>query len=153
MQKIILLVKIEKLGNFGDIIKVKSGYARNFLIPYKKALSATKFNIESVLKKKIELEEILLEKLSLAKSRIQKIQIISQPIIIYSKSRKEGKLFGSVGSRDISEVLSKLSGIEIKRREIYLPNGIFRKTGKYNVIFRPHNDVETVIVINILSKE
>ncbi|XBC39209.1 MAG: 50S ribosomal protein L9 [Buchnera aphidicola (Nurudea shiraii)] len=151
--QIILLEKVENLGNLGDIIHVKSGYARNFLIPRKQAMIATKLNVKLVLQKKIEFEQKLLDKLSLAQLRIKKIKVISQPIVIYSKTRKEGKLFGSVGPRDVSKLLSKLSGIKINKKEIYLPNGVFRKIGKYDVVFKPHHDVETIVEINIVSKE
>ncbi|XBC41756.1 MAG: 50S ribosomal protein L9 [Buchnera aphidicola (Kaburagia rhusicola rhusicola)] len=151
--QIVLLTKLENLGNLGDVIHVKSGYARNFLVPRGKAIPATPQNIALALRKKDEMKQKLLDKLSLAQIRAKKVQLVSQPIIIYSKSRKEGKLFGSIGSRDISELLSKLSGIEVKKREIYLSNGVFRKLGQYDVFFKPHYDVSIAIAINILSKE
>lgn len=151
--QIVLLTKVENLGNLGDVIHVKAGYARNFLVPRGKAIPATQQNIALALRKKDEIKQKLLDKLSLAQIRAKKVQLVSQPIVIYSKSRKEGKLFGSIGSRDISELLSKLSGIEVKKREIYLSNGVFRKIGQYDVFFKPHHDVSVTIAINILSKE
>ncbi|QCI23514.1 50S ribosomal protein L9 [Buchnera aphidicola] len=151
--QIVLVTKIENVGNLGDIIHVKPGYARNFLIPFGKAIIATKSNIELILNKKKKLEQKLLEKLSLAKSRIDKINMIAQPIIIFSKSRKEGKLFGSVGPRDIAETLSNLSGIEVKKGEVHISEGLLREVGQYNVVFKPHHQVETIISINIISKD
>ncbi|XBC38161.1 MAG: 50S ribosomal protein L9 [Buchnera aphidicola (Floraphis choui)] len=151
--QIILVNKVENLGNLGDVINVKSGYARNFLIPNGKAVIATPSNIKLILKKKIELEQKLLDKLSLAESRAKKIRMITQPVTIFLKSRKEGKLFGSVGSRDISELLSNLSGIEVKKREIHLLNGALRTIGKHNIIFKPHHTIIVNIIVNIVSKE
>ncbi|XBC42271.1 MAG: 50S ribosomal protein L9 [Buchnera aphidicola (Meitanaphis elongallis)] len=151
--QVILLTKVENLGNLGDIVRAKPGYVRNFLVPFGKAMVATKINIALVLKKKEKLEQKILEKLSLAKLRAEKVKMVTQPVVIFSKSRKEGKLFGSVGSRDIAELLSSLSGVEIKKREIFLLNGVFRKIGEYNIVFKPHHDVAVTIMINIVSKE
>ncbi|XBC43295.1 MAG: 50S ribosomal protein L9 [Buchnera aphidicola (Meitanaphis flavogallis)] len=151
--QIVLLTKVKNLGNLGDVIHVKAGYARNFLVPRGKAIPATQQNIALALRKKDEIKQKLLDKLSLAQIRAKKVQLVAQPIIMYSKSRKEGKLFGSIGSRDISELLSKLSGIEVKKREIYLSNGAFRKVGQYDVFFKPHYDISITIAINIVSKE
>ncbi|XBC44342.1 MAG: 50S ribosomal protein L9 [Buchnera aphidicola (Schlechtendalia peitan)] len=151
--QIILLNKVESLGNLGDIVRVKSGYARNFLIPHGNALIATKLNIALVLKKKMEFEQKLLDKLSLAQFRAKKIQEVCQPVIIFSKSRKEGKLFGSVGTREISEVLSKLCNVEVRKGEIRISGGIIRNIGEYNITFKPHSNVSVVVNIKIVSKD
>ncbi|ANF17257.1 hypothetical protein XW81_02600 [Buchnera aphidicola (Schlechtendalia chinensis)] len=151
--KIILLSGIKKLGNLGDKICVKSGYARNFLIPNGSALIANKANVKFVSQKKESLEKKLLDKLLVAEFRAKKIRKVIQPVVIVSKSRKEGKLFGSVGSREISEALSKLSGIKVKKGEIRLLSGIIRNIGKYDIIFKPHNTIDVSVNISVVPNE
>jgi len=137
--EIILLSKVHKLGNSGEIVHVKSGYARNFLIPKGQAISANKKNIKSFEMQRIKLEQETVSKLILAKQRAEKIQLIKS-ITISSKAGKEGKIFGSIGVKHIIKEIS-LIGIKIHKKELRLPNGVLRKIGLHTVIFQPHKEV------------
>jgi large subunit ribosomal protein L9 len=147
--QVILLAKVKKLGNLGELVNVKSGYARNYLLPKGKAILATKKNIEIVESQKIELREKIASKLNIAKTRAKKIKLMGS-IIIRSKSGEEGKLFGSIGSRDIAEAITLL-GVSVNKNEIRLPNGILRHTGEHKVIFLPHNEIRLEITVDIIS--
>ncbi|CAL4325616.1 50S ribosomal protein L9 [Buchnera aphidicola (Eriosoma lanigerum)] len=147
--QVILLEKIDKLGKIGELIQVRSGYARNFLIPKGKAVIGTKKNIElfEIQRKKIELEKI--NQLSLAKIRADKVINLGL-IHIYVKSGEEGKLFGSIGARDIANRISEL-GVLVKKSEIKLSSGLIRNIGIYEVIFQPHLEHTISIKINVSS--
>ena len=116
--EVILLLKVNKLGESGKIVKVKAGYARNYLIPTGKAILADKKNIKSFEAQKIKLQEENFSKLLLAKSRAEKIKKIKS-ITIFSKVGKENKIFGSVGIRDIIKEISQI-GIKVNKKEIFL---------------------------------
>ncbi|AWH90264.1 50S ribosomal protein L9 [Buchnera aphidicola (Melanaphis sacchari)] len=149
--EVILLLKINKLGNSGAIIRVKPGYARNFLIPTGKAILANKINIESFEAQRIELEKEDTNKFLIAQSRAEKIKKIKS-ITILSKVGKEGKIFGSVGIRNIIKEISLL-GIKINKKEIRLPNGVLRHTGEHTVVFQPHPKIHQYFIVNIISKK
>lgn len=148
--EVILLSKIHKLGNSGSIINVKSGYARNFLIPKGKAILANKKNIESFEAQRIALEQENVSKLLIAQSRAEKIRLMGS-IKILSKVGKGGKIFGSVGVRNIIKEITFL-GIKINKKEIRLPNGLLRQVGEHIVIFQPHKKVSIDFIVNIISK-
>ncbi|QIQ42118.1 MAG: 50S ribosomal protein L9 [Buchnera aphidicola (Microlophium carnosum)] len=148
--EVILLAKIHKLGDLGAIINVKSGYARNFLIPKGKAILANKKNIESFEAQRIALEKENINKLLIAQTRADKLKKISS-ITILSKVGKEGKIFGSVGVRNIIKEMTLL-GIKINKKEIRLPNGVLRQVGEHIVIFQPHKKVSINFIVNIISK-
>ncbi|CAL4044058.1 50S ribosomal protein L9 [Buchnera aphidicola] len=147
--QVILLSTVKKLGNLGELVHVKSGYARNYLLPQGKAILATKRNIEIVESQKTKLREKIANKLNIAQSRASKIKLI-ESIIIRSKSGEEGKLFGSIGSRDIAEAITLL-GVAVNKNEIRLPNGVLRHIGRHQVIFYPHNEVSLNINVDIVS--
>jgi len=149
--RIILLEKLENLGNKGTILSVKSGYARNFLVPYGKAIIATKDNIQMLEDKQKEFDRDLVRKFAIAQDTANKIKDIKS-ITISAKSGLEGKLFGSIGSRDIAVALSKLAGIQINKKFIYCLNGKLRNIGKHQVVFKPHHDVSVNIEVNIVSR-
>ncbi|QCO71100.1 50S ribosomal protein L9 [Buchnera aphidicola] len=148
--EVILLSKIHKLGDSGSVINVKSGYARNFLIPKGKAILANKKNIESFEAQRIALEEENISKFLIAQSRAEKLKKIGS-ITISSKVGKEGKIFGSVGVRNIIKEITLL-GIKINKKEIRLPNGLLRQVGEHVVIFQPHIKVSINFIVNIISK-
>ena len=148
--EVILLSKIHKLGDSGSVINVKSGYARNFLIPQGKAILANKNNIKSFEAQRIALEQENISKLLLAQSRAEKIKKIKS-ITILSKLGKEGKIFGSVGVRNIIKEMTVL-GIKINKKEIRLPNGLLRQIGEHQVIFQPNNKICVNFIVNIISK-
>ncbi|ACL30348.1 50S ribosomal protein L9 [Buchnera aphidicola str. APS (Acyrthosiphon pisum)] len=148
--EVILLSKIKKLGDSGAVINVKSGYARNFLIPKGKAILANKKNIESFEAQRIALEKEKINELLIAQSRAEKLKKINS-ITILSKVGKEGKIFGSVGVRNIIKEIILL-GIKINKKEIRLPNGLLRQVGEHIVVFQPHSKVSINFIVKIIAK-
>ncbi|QCI17356.1 50S ribosomal protein L9 [Buchnera aphidicola (Aphis helianthi)] len=149
--EVILLLKVNKLGDSGKIVKVKSGYARNYLIPQGKAILANQKNIESFKAQQVKLKEENISKLLIAKSRAEKLKQVKF-ITIPSKVGKENKIFGSVGIRDIIKELSKI-GIKINKKEIKLPNGVLRHIGEHQVIFQPHSEIIEYFIVNVIEKK
>lgn len=148
--KIILLEKIKNLGNFGEITNVKSGYARNYLIPNKKAILATQENIKSFIKKQDILKKKIEEKITLAKTIAEKINSL-KTIYIKAKTGVEGKLFGSIKAKDIAKSINSL-GIPIRKNEIQLKKSGLRTIGTHKVNFQLHHEVFATLNINITSK-
>ncbi|ALD15484.1 50S ribosomal protein L9 [Buchnera aphidicola (Aphis glycines)] len=149
--EVILLFKVNKLGESGKIIKVKSGYARNYLIPKGKAILADKKNIESFKAQQVKLKEENISKLIIAKSRAEKVKQIKS-ITIFSKVGKENKIFGSIGIRDIIKEMSQI-GIKINKKEIKLPRGVLRYIGEHQVVFQPHIEICEHFIVNIVEKK
>ncbi|WP_343152699.1 50S ribosomal protein L9 [Buchnera aphidicola] len=147
--KVIILSKLDNLGNIGEIVKVKPGYARNFLIPNEKVILATKKNIKKFQVSKMELKNKIAKKLELAKLRGQKVHNL-KTITIFCKVSSEGKVFGSVTARDISNKLISL-GIDVNKKEIQLPNNSIKTIGKHLVIFKPHKEISISLKVNVFS--
>lgn len=145
--EIILLEKIRNLGVLGDRVKVKRGYGRNYLIPYGKAVYATKDNVVKFEARRAELEKIIAEKQSQALERKKAIEAVDI-VTISAKAGEEGKLFGSIGTRDIAEAFTK-AGIEIEKCEIRLPTGALRMTGEYEIAVELHSDVTASVKVQI----
>ncbi|ABJ90819.1 50S ribosomal protein L9 [Buchnera aphidicola] len=148
--KVILLHALEKLGKKGQLITVKNGYARNYLIPLEKALLATSENIKIFEKKRLFEEQQEAKKIDYANSRIKAIKLIGA-IIFFMKSSKKRKIFGSIGVKDISKQLISL-GLLIKKNEIKLPNGLLHYLGSHTVLFTPYKNISTEFKVVILSK-
>ncbi|WMY95701.1 MAG: 50S ribosomal protein L9 [Arsenophonus sp.] len=148
--QIILLDKVDNLGKLGDTVNVKAGYARNYLIPYGKAVPATKKNISFFKMRCAEIQAKLEKNLSIAKKRAEKINEL-KIITIASKAGNEGKLFGSISGRDIAEVVTE-KGVTITKNEVCLPDGVLRTVGQHEVILKFHNDVLVKLNINIIPK-
>lgn len=148
--EVILLEKIQNLGNLGDQVKVKSGYGRNYLIPNGKAVSATPANVEKFEARRAELEKTQAEHLEKAQARAEQLNQVA--VTIARKAGSEGKLFGSVGTADIAEVVNA-AGCELARQEVRLPEGPFRTTGEFEVAVHLHADVEGTIKIIIVAEE
>lgn len=146
--KIILLEKNRHLGNIGDVVDVKSGFGRNFLIPQGKAASATKLNVARFEAQRAELERVAAEVLAFAQQRAN--QLIDQVITIVAKVGEEGRLFGSVGTADIATALTDF-GVKVERSEVRLPNGVIRLTGEHAVDLHLHHDVTTTVKIVIVA--
>lgn len=143
--EIILLEKVANLGNLGDQVKVKAGYGRNYLIPQKKAVPATKANIEKFEARRAELEQAAAEALAAAQARAAKIAAVGT-IKLTRQAGDEGKLFGSVGPLDISEALTA-AGVEVEKREVLISNAI-HTIGEFEVNIRTHTDVlQPVLVV------
>ena len=148
--QVILLDKILNLGNFGDKVNVKSGYARNFLVPQGKAVLASIKNIELFQERRSFLEKKISTSIANAKAYAEKINILNN-ITITAKASEDGKLFGSVGARDIINAI-KLAGIEISKKAVRLPNGGLRSIGEHEVCFQIYADIRASLIIKIIHK-
>ena len=128
--EVILLEKVENLGNLGDRVKVRPGYGRNFLIPSGKATPATEAHIKAFEARRAELEKTAAEALSEAEAR--RDRLADMVITIKAKAGDEGKLFGSIGTADIAAAIVA-EGVEVERSEVRLPEGAFRQLGEYKI--------------------
>ncbi|MDD4881154.1 MAG: 50S ribosomal protein L9, partial [Gallionellaceae bacterium] len=128
--EIILMDKVANLGNLGDVVKVKDGYARNYLIPQGMAKRATAANRAAFEEKKVELERIAGEKLAAAQARAEKLEGFE--LTVAQKAGVDGRLFGSVGNGDIADAL-KAQGFDVNKAEVRLPEGPFKAIGEYEV--------------------
>ena len=144
--EVILLEKIENLGNLGDRVNVKPGFGRNYLLPQGKAAPATAENIAEFEARRAELEKAAAEALALAESR--RDSLTDMVVTISAKAGEEGKLFGSVGTSDIADAIIA-AGVEVERNEIRLPEGAFRQTGEYDVDLHLHSDVNVNVKLVI----
>lgn len=147
---VILTEKIRHLGNLGDKVEVKGGYARNFLIPQKKAVMATNKNLESFEAKRADLEKKA--QTSLAQAQQRAAVINDTLLVIKAQASEEGKLYGSVSTHEIKEALNA-KGIEISKREISMPNGSFHATGEYTVDIYLHSDVVAALQVQITGEK
>ena len=147
--QVILLERISSLGNLGEVVKVRAGYGRNFLIPQGKAKPATPENIAEVEKRRAELEAQFAAQLAAAQARAEKLNGLA--VTLAAKAGDEGKLFGSVGTRDIAEAITA-AGVEVAKSEVLLPNGALRNTGEYDIAVRVHSDVEATIKLSIVGE-
>jgi large subunit ribosomal protein L9 len=144
--QVILLDKVANLGSLGDQVNVKAGYARNFLVPQGKAVPATKKNIEFFEARRAELEAKLAEVLAAANARAEKINALETV-----KAGDEGKLFGSIGTRDIADAVTA-AGVEVAKSEVRLPNGVLRTTGEHEVSFQVHSEVFAKVIVNVVAE-
>lgn len=137
--QVILLDKIGNLGSLGDTVNVKSGYARNFLIPQGKAVMATKANVAMFESRRAELEAKVAEQLAAAQTRADQVNAL-EAVVIASKAGDEGKLFGSIGTRDIADAITA-AGVKVSKSEVRLPEGALRNVGAYEVSVQLHSEV------------
>jgi large subunit ribosomal protein L9 len=147
--QVILREKIRKLGNLGELVSVKPGYARNFLIPQGKALMATKANMERFEKERAELEKVAAELFAAATTRAEKLKELS--ITLSASAGEGGKLFGSIGTRDIAEAITK-AGVEVHKHEVRMPHGIIRQIGEYELELHLHTDLDVLIKIHVIAE-
>jgi len=143
--EVILLEKVGKLGNIGDVANVKAGYGRNYLIPQGKAVFATKENIAEFESRRADLEAAAAERMAEAQKRADKIAEIGS-VTIKAIAGDEGKLFGSVGTREIEEAING-AGAEVNKSEINMPEGAIRNIGEFSVELSLHADVTQSIAI------
>jgi large subunit ribosomal protein L9 len=148
--EIILLEKVDNVGGIGDLVRVKSGYARNYLIPQGKATLATPENKAKFESRRAELEAKAAAELAAAHARAKKLEGLV--LKIEMQAGAEGKLFGSVGTVDIAEEIGK-RGIEVERSEIRLPDGPLRVVGEHHVDLHLHADVNVGITVVIEAAE
>jgi large subunit ribosomal protein L9 len=144
--EVILLEKVENLGNLGDRVNVRPGFGRNFLIPSGKATPATEEHIKAFEARRAELEKAAADALAEAEARCAKLDGLT--VTIKAKAGEEGKLFGSVGTTDIAEAVTA-AGVPLERSEVHLPEGAFRQVGEYQVQVHLHSDVNTEITLTI----
>ena len=147
--KIILLERVTNLGNLGDVVTVKNGYARNFLIPKCKAKRATEASLKEFELRRAEYELSQTDILSSAQARHAKIDGVV--FTITAKSGVDGKLFGSVTSMDITDAINA-SGVTVKRSEITLPHGPLKTIGEFDIDVILHHDVHSKIKINVVPQ-
>ena len=148
--EVILLQKVANLGNIGDKVKVKPGYGRNFLLPSGKAALATAANLKKFEERRTELERAAADSLTSAQSRAKKLEGFK--LELQAKAGTEGKLFGSVGTADIAEALTK-AGIEVERSEVRLPGGPIRLVGEHHVKLHLHTDVEIDVPVHVTAED
>jgi large subunit ribosomal protein L9 len=147
--QVILLEKIANLGNLGDVVKVKDGFARNFLIPSRRARRATEAAIQEFETRRTDLEKAASDKFAAAQSVGEKLA--GQSVTVQQKAGVDGRLFGSVTNFDIAEGLKKL-GFEIQKSQIRLPNGPLKIVGDHPVSVAPHTDVVVDITVQVVAE-
>ena len=146
--EVILLEKIANLGNLGDKVAVKAGYARNFLLPFGKATPANAANVEAFEARRAELEKIAAEKKAEAEARAAKLADLT--VTIAANAGEEGKLFGSIGTRDIADAVTA-AGVEIEKSEVRLPEGPLRNVGEFDIDLHLHTDVEATVKLVVVA--
>jgi large subunit ribosomal protein L9 len=147
--QVILLEKVVNLGNLGDVVRVKDGYARNFLIPQRKARRATETNVAEFAARRAELEVAAAERLAAATALGEKLAGLT--LQIPAKAGVDGRLFGSVTNFDIAEALEK-QGFTVEKGQIRLPDGPLKTVGDHHVSVALHTDVVTEITISVLGE-
>jgi large subunit ribosomal protein L9 len=147
--QVILLEKVANLGELGAVVKVKDGFARNFLIPQGKAKRATPENLKAFEARRAELEKVQNEALSKAKERGAKLEGLT--VKITQKAGVDGRLFGSVTNYDIVEALGKL-GHEVERSQVRMPQGPLKQVGDYPLSIALHTDVTATITVSVLGE-
>lgn len=148
--EVILLEKVGRMGQVGDKVNVRAGYARNFLFPFAKAIPATKENLASFEARKAELLKIAAEKLAAAQARADKLSGLV--VTIEANAGDEGKLFGSVGTRDIAEAITA-AGQAVEKAEVLLPFGALRETGEFDISLSLGSEVTATIKLNIVPQK
>ena len=147
--QIILLEKVLNLGNLGEVVKVKDGYARNFLIPQKKAKRATPTALAEFEARRAELEKLAAEKLAAAQAVADKLN--GAAVSVARKSAMDGRLFGSVGNADIAEAL-KAAGFDVDKSAVRLPEGPLKMIGEFPVEVALHTDVLATVTVNVVAE-
>ncbi|MCF6254747.1 MAG: 50S ribosomal protein L9 [Gammaproteobacteria bacterium] len=146
---VILLERVQNLGDLGDQVNVKAGYGRNFLIPQGKAVSASKDNVAKFEARRAELEKTAAEKLAAAEARKTALEALE--ITITQQAGDEGKLFGSVGTHDIAEAIT-VAGAEVSRAEVRLSEGALRQIGDYEISIELHSDVQATVKLSVVAE-
>jgi large subunit ribosomal protein L9 len=148
--ELILLERVRNLGSLGERVNVKPGYGRNFLVPQGKAVFATKENTAKFEARRAELEKVAAQGLSAAQVKQEKIAAAGV-VVIKTKAGDEGKLFGSIGIRDIAAAITAATEVEVSKSEVHLPSGVLRHTGEYDIEVELHSEVTAIVKINIMS--
>ena len=147
--QVILMEKLANLGNLGDVVKVKDGYARNFLIPQGKAKRASAENLKAFEVRRAELEKVQAELLAQAQERGAKLDGLT--VQIKQKAGVDGRLFGSVTNYDIVDSL-KVQGFEVERFNVRMPEGPLKQVGDFSIAVALHTDVVVNITVSVLGE-
>jgi len=147
---VILLENVENLGNIGDLVKVKPGYGRNYLLPQGKAALATPENMKEIEARRAELEKAAAEDLAAAKKRAGAIE--GMELVIQANAGPEGKLFGSVGPIDIADAFEKVQ-VEVERSEVRMPAGPIQELGEFTVGMHLHPEVDVDITVRVVESD
>ncbi len=148
--EVILLEKIRNLGPLGARVKVKPGYGRNFLVPTGKAVYATADNLAKFEALRAELEKRAAENVRQAEERKQALLALGN-LVMKARAGEEGKLFGSIGTRDIADRITA-AGVAVQKSEVFLPAGLLRETGEHEVHVQFHSDVTAVITLSVTGE-
>jgi large subunit ribosomal protein L9 len=148
--EVILLEKVRNLGNLGDQVKVKSGFARNYLIPYGKAVTANEANRSKFETQRAELEKAQADALGKAQARAEKMT--GYTVQIVRKVSEEGKLFGSVGIRDICDAMEQ-AGFELERSEVHLDRGPMKEIGDHEISVSLHPEVNFKLIVSVIGEK
>lgn len=147
--QVILLEKINKLGKLGDTVEVKSGYARNYLLPLGKATEATPANLQKLEERRAELEAEQAAVLADAQARGEKLNGIV--ITMSVKAGSEGRLFGAVTSQDIAEAVTN-AGVKLEKRDVRIADGSIRSIGEHEIVLNLHADVVVSLQVNVVAE-
>lgn len=147
--QVILLDQVANLGGFGEQVNVKTGYARNYLVPQGKAVPATKKNIQYFEVQRAELKSKLANTRATAENIANKINELGN-ITIIAKSGNEGKLFGSIGTRDIANAISS-AGINVAKSAVRMQHGVLRTVGEHTVNIQIHSGIIATLNVNVIS--
>lgn len=149
--EIILLENIENLGNLGEKVSVKAGFARNYLVPHGKAQMATAANVAEFEARRAELEKAAAEAKAAAETRKQSIEALGM-LEVTARVGSEGKLFGSIGIAEIADVVTA-AGASVEKRELRMPDGAIRTTGEHQIDIHLYTDVDCAVTVNIIGEE
>ena len=149
--QVILKEKVENLGVLGDVVSIKPGYARNFLIPFGKAVQATEANIKVFEAQKADLEKA--EKARFDAAVVTADAIKDKEYTIPAKAGEGGKLFGSVGTAEVAEAVSAASGQAIEKSQVRMPEGVIRSTGEFELTVHLYTDVDAGIKVKVIAAE
>lgn len=147
--QVILLEKVANLGNLGDVVKVRDGYARNFLIPTRLARRATEAAIQEFEARRADLEKAAADKLAAARALGE--QLAGKTVRITQRAGVDGRLFGSVTNHDIAEGLEKM-GLKVAKSQVRLPNGPLKTLGEHVVSVAPHSDVTVDVTVQVVAQ-
>ena len=147
---VILLENVENLGGIGELVKVKPGYGRNFLLPQGKAALATPENMKAIEARRAELEKAAAEELAKAQERAKGFTNLE--IVIKANAGSEGKLFGSVGPLDIAEALAEIQ-VEVERSEIRMPEGPIHELGAFPVGIHLHSEINAEVLVHVVAAD
>jgi large subunit ribosomal protein L9 len=149
--QVILMEKVVNLGGLGDVVKVKDGFARNFLIPQGKAKRATQSNLKEFENRRADLEKKANEQLTGAQEKGAKLE--GARIDVAQKAGVDGRLFGSVTNADIAEALTKTTGVQVKKAEIRMPQGPLKHIGEFPIVVALHSDVLANITVQVVAEQ